>query len=47
VTASPQRFRGRWERDPGVRVLAVFGPASGHIGDEVKVFEVAPAGSAP
>jgi hypothetical protein len=47
VTASPQRFRGRWESDPGVRLLALFGPASGHTGDEVKVFEVAPAGSAP
>lgn len=40
VTASPQAFRGQWESGPGVRLLAVFGPSTGHAGHEVKVFAI-------
>jgi len=40
VTASPDGFAGRWEQGPDVRRVATFGRATGHVGHEVKVFEL-------
>jgi hypothetical protein len=47
VTASPDAFTGVWESAPDVRRRAVFGSATGHLGDEVKIFEMLPLGAPP
>lgn len=40
VTASPEGFHGIWEQNENVRLLSIFNRESGHVGAEVKVFEI-------
>jgi hypothetical protein len=40
VTASPEAYKGPWEENQKVKLLASFNTSSGHKGNEVKIFEV-------
>lgn len=40
VIASEKNLKGKWEENPGIKLIASFDRSTGHYGDEVKIFEV-------
>lgn len=40
VIASPKVYKGTWEDNPKIKLIASFNHSTGHNGDEIKIFEL-------